>query len=48
MIQAGEPPRSEVPFSALSAIERTHLKDAFRAVRAWQETAAYHFQSRFL
>jgi signal-transduction protein with cAMP-binding, CBS, and nucleotidyltransferase domain len=37
-----------VPFSALSAIERTHLKDAFRAVRAWQETAAYHFQSRFL
>lgn len=48
MAQRGETPRSEVPFSALSAIERTRLKDAFRAIRGWQETAAYHFQSRFL
>ncbi len=48
MAQRGEAPRSEVPFSALSAIERTRLKDAFRAIRSWQETAAYHFQSRFL
>ena len=48
MARKGEAPRSEVPFSALSAIERTRLKDAFRAVRSWQETAAFHFQSRFL
>ena len=48
MAQAGETPRSDVPFSALSAIERTRLKDAFRAIHGWQETAAYHFQSRFL
>ena len=48
MARKGEAPRSDVPFSALSALERTRLKDAFRAIRSWQETAAYHYQSRFL
>ena len=37
-----------VALSSLNAMERTRLKDAFRAIRNWQETAAYHFQTRFL
>lgn len=48
LLRRGEPASGVVPLAALSAIERTRLKDAFRAVRAWQETAAYHYQTRFL
>ena len=48
MAQRGEAPRSDVALSSLTAMERTRLKDAFRAIRSWQETAAFHFQTRFL
>jgi CBS domain-containing protein len=47
MIQEGAPARSEVPLSALTAIERSRVKDAFRAIRAFQERAAHHFKVDF-
>ena len=47
-MQRGEEPRDEVPLSELTAIERTRLKDAFRAIGSWQEKAAFHFQTNFL
>jgi CBS domain-containing protein len=42
---AGRPARDEVvALAELVAIERTRLKDAFRAIRRWQENAAYRYQ----
>jgi CBS domain-containing protein len=41
---AGGPARDEVALSELVGIERTRLKDAFRAIRRWQENAAYRYQ----
>jgi len=40
----GQVPSDEVGMASLSAIERTRLKDAFRAINRWQEKAAYHYQ----
>jgi len=41
----GKAPSSEVALAELSGIERSRLKDAFRAVKTWQERAAYHYQA---
>jgi CBS domain-containing protein len=41
---AGRPAASEIALSELAGIERTRLKDALRAVRAWQEAAAFRWQ----
>ena len=41
----GKAPASEVALAELSGIERSRLKDAFRAVKTWQERAAYHYQA---
>jgi CBS domain-containing protein len=41
----GKKPTSEVALAELSGIERSRLKDAFRAVKSWQERAAYHYQA---
>jgi CBS domain-containing protein len=38
---------NEVELPALSPAERSHLKEAFRAIKAWQEKAAYHYQAGF-
>ena len=38
----GRPVVDEVALSALTPVERTRLKESFRAVKAWQEIAAYH------
>ncbi len=43
----GRPPASRVMLSELSAVERGRLKDAFRAIRGWQDKAAYHYQADF-
>lgn len=43
----GRPSTSKVALSDLSAVERGRLKDAFRAIRGWQEKAAYHYQADF-
>jgi CBS domain-containing protein len=34
-----------ISFSDLSSIERSRMRDAFRAVEAWHENAAYHFRT---
>ena len=39
---AGRPVVDEVALSELTPLERTRLKESFRAVKAWQEVAAYH------
>jgi signal-transduction protein with cAMP-binding, CBS, and nucleotidyltransferase domain len=36
-----------VPLSELGALERTRLKDAFRAIEGLQQTARHHYQTRF-
>jgi CBS domain-containing protein len=43
-IASMRPPADEVPLSELTGIERTRLKDAFRAIRRWQESASYRYQ----
>jgi len=47
MLAEGKPPTSEVALSDLTAIERTRLKDSFRAVKRWQDKAAYHYRTDF-
>jgi CBS domain-containing protein len=42
MVVEGRPVMDEVTLSELTPIERTRLKESFRAVKAWQELAAYH------
>jgi CBS domain-containing protein len=43
----GQPPSGAVALAELSAVERSGLKDALRAVRALQEAAALHFRTNF-
>jgi CBS domain-containing protein len=46
-IASGGQPTNRVALSALSAVERSRVKDAFRAVRAWQDRAAFHYKITF-
>jgi CBS domain-containing protein len=46
-ISRGEAPSNKVALSELSALERTRTKEAFRAIRSWQESAAYHYHVEF-
>ena len=43
----GKPAINKLAFSDLSAVERSRLKDAFRAIKSWQDMAAYHYQASF-
>ena len=43
----GRPSSSKVALADLSAVERGRLKDAFRAIKSWQDKAAYHYQADF-
>jgi CBS domain-containing protein len=43
----GKPAINRLAFGDLSAIERSRLKDAFRAIKSWQDMAAYHYQASF-
>jgi CBS domain-containing protein len=45
MISEGKPPSNMVSLSDLSSMERSRLRDAFRAVEVWHEHAAYHFRT---
>jgi CBS domain-containing protein len=47
MLAEGRSPTAEVRIPDLSAIERSRLKDSFRAIRRWQERAAYHYRTDF-
>jgi CBS domain-containing protein len=43
-LSAGAPPADEIALGDLTAIERNRLRDALRAIRGWQEKAAYRWQ----
>ena len=45
MLGEGRPAVNEVSLSDLTSIERSRLKDSLRAIRDWQETAAYHYRT---
>ncbi len=45
MIAAGKPPTNVISIKDLSSIERSRLRDAFRAIEVWQERAAYHYRT---
>ncbi len=40
----GRAPGDEVALSDLSPVERSRLKESFRAIRGWQELAAHHYR----
>ena len=42
LLVEGKPVVDEVALSELTPVERTRLKESFRAVEAWQELASYH------
>jgi len=45
MLVEGEPVTNEVALSGLTPIERSRLKESFRAITAWQELASYHYRA---
>jgi CBS domain-containing protein len=45
MISEGMPPSNMISLSDLSSMERSRLRDAFRAIEVWHEHAAYHFRT---
>ncbi len=45
MASEGRPVVNTLALSDLSSIERSRLRDAFRAIEAWQETAAYRYRT---
>ncbi|HET8539079.1 MAG TPA: DUF294 nucleotidyltransferase-like domain-containing protein [Anaeromyxobacter sp.] len=45
MISEGKAPSNMMSLSDLSSIERSRLRDAFRAVEVWHAHAAYHFRT---
>jgi CBS domain-containing protein len=44
-ISEGRSPSNLVSLSDLSSMERSRLRDAFRAIEVWQERAAYHYRT---
>jgi hypothetical protein len=36
-----------VPLAELTAVQRSHVKDALRAVKAFQDAGALHFRTDF-
>ena len=43
MAAEGRPVANKVKLAELGEIERSRLKDAFRAIRSWQEKSAFQF-----
>jgi CBS domain-containing protein len=46
-LSEGGAPDAVVRVADLSAIERSRLKESFRAIKRWQERAAYHYRTDF-
>jgi CBS domain-containing protein len=44
-VSEGLPPSNLVSLSDLSSMERSRLRDAFRAIEDWQERASYHYRT---
>jgi CBS domain-containing protein len=47
MVAEGREATNRVALSELTAVERSRVKDAFRAIRVWQECAAFHYKTGF-
>jgi len=45
MISDGKPPSNMISLADLSSMERSRLRDAFRAIEVWHEHAAYHYRT---
>ncbi len=45
MISEGKAPSNMISLSDLSSMERSRLRDAFRAIEVWHEHAAYHYRT---
>jgi CBS domain-containing protein len=45
MISEGKPPSNALSLSDLSSMERSRLRDAFRAIEVWHERAGYHYRT---
>ena len=45
MISEGMPPSNMMALADLSSMERSRVRDAFRAIEVWHEHAAYHFRT---
>jgi CBS domain-containing protein len=45
MVAEGRAPTSTVQLAELSAIERSRLRESFRAIRDWQDLAAYRYRT---
>ncbi|HSN90863.1 MAG TPA: putative nucleotidyltransferase substrate binding domain-containing protein, partial [Anaeromyxobacteraceae bacterium] len=48
LLADGKPTTDAVALSQLTGIERSRLKDAFRAIKGWQDMAAYRYQPNLL
>jgi CBS domain-containing protein len=48
MLSEHRPVTNEVTVAELTALERNRLKDSFRAIKRWQDKAAYHYQTGVL
>jgi CBS domain-containing protein len=44
-VSEGKPVTNLVSMADLSAIERSRLKDSFRAIKDWQEKASFHYRT---
>ncbi len=44
-VSRGGPPTNVISLADLSSIERSRLRDAFRAIEVWQERASYHYRT---
>jgi CBS domain-containing protein len=45
MAKEGKPTQNTVRLADLTTIERSRLKDSLRAIREWQDRAAFHFRT---
>jgi CBS domain-containing protein len=48
LLADGAPTTDKVALSQLTGIERSRLKDSFRAIKGWQDMAAYRYQPNLL
>jgi CBS domain-containing protein len=47
MLSKGDPASNVIALSDVSSIERSRLKDTFRAIEVWQDRAAYHYRTDY-
>lgn len=45
MLSEGRPAVNVISLSDLSSLERSRLRDTFRAIEDWQERASFHYRT---